>query len=1431
MPNTYKISTGETHSLLIYDGNLYSIGDNSRGQLGLGSQITSTGTFSLISNSGNWTDVSAGKDFSLGICGGYLYSWGDNTHGQLGLSYSGYYGFQYLDFSAIPYDFRKNAVQDAKKYTPQKVEGFNNWTKVAAGVKHSLGIMNGYLYAWGSNGGVKFCSGALGIKISGVSPDGNMENDGNIQKPPCPDGSDPDYFGSSQFAYLTLGVNTPIKITTNNTWTHISAGDNLSAGISGGCLYTWGINPNNCAVLGRGYELPAIQTLVTINRGFFINYFRPEITTACKTNSSYYYKYSNFLNIFESSRNDVYGLSLWDHSSSSNKIGNNNTWSDVSIFKNHCLGISGDHLYAWGTNRSGQLGNNSTITITTPTLINNTKKWYKVSAGFDSSAGLELVAEEFLFPYMWGNNTKGQLGLGDVSTRKTPENLTQFTDVKDIDISFETTGLLNTDVDGIVKLYQFGTLQESPPTQQSEITDANEFIPNKYKTPNNLITSINSGLKSAWITLLNNKSSTPPITNLDTISFYGPNLVSDSVLSQLNLDDIGTYSRITQIAPGHGSPLVVRSNKTTNLTNSYMGKNMSPRAWQKLNRGDPVSKVYNFGDTHLGIIFSDGTLETWSTYKDPTNYQTMSLDWKDAKTGKKHFVILTNNNRVLCFGDNTYGQCDVPSGLTGIKSIFATEYASGAVKNNGEVIHWGNTVELDLISDLDKEKYRKSNPETTITLPKNRTYKHNLIGYTFDGEWGESLFKNAIKEKIQDYYNQIGDYPNKIILNIQDEEINPLRWFNEPAKIKYLGFTLNSAGISAPNDGVTYQNVIVSNYSVAPTREEDFNKVLQKITNFYSLGYTLAKQAILETTGNKNNIAVGFNTGQLLPEYTLLGFSGIYGGGYTFNYKLSWGTGLSLLQYNEYTNDDEWTPYLIQGPDSYLPVDGFDVSVKSYKPYSGTTASNSYYIRSIGVTSAVYTTYYDRWKQFLNNVNYDFVIDNNISKFILPEELSNTPLIWSKTKQIFKDYENSTGINLNKNILTSFSHTQDSNIGITLDATNKGPILVEGITGVYINLSQFFETINISRSSNYNYNTSINDLNIFDNSISAIQGNTFDQIALNQWYYYGVNGGTFTWSNHEMDSGYTYINWTKLTNELTNKDYTVFDSGNTNVSKLVNLFDYFNSLNVVPNQLFDFYNLKDIVKIKSGKDHSILLNKSGNVYFLGSTLDNRQDIPQGTYTYVSAGDRHSAAIDSTGTLFTAGKIITDSGGCSGSTLTVDLTPISGTFDTVESGGNHLALFEIGENKKYLGRVDKVDDVFKRIYLKAYTSPDDTAISFTDPSGTNVSIVRDGAIIKNIQHKLLSIDSYINSVQYIVNSAGTVQDPAANGGAVWKSTFINNYKSASGNDLLITPYKVQQNEIKVMDIKYLNNNKLYDFEKQFKNLVQTENKIDIRITKL
>lgn len=130
------------------DGTLWSWGNNSFGQLGLGNttyysspkQVGALTTWASIAGNGQYFTLATKTNNSL-------YSWGINSYGQLGLNNVTYYS------------------------SPKQVGSLFNWSKIATGHNHALSIKtDGTLWTWGLNN-----SGQLGLNTSGTNYSSPMQ--------------------------------------------------------------------------------------------------------------------------------------------------------------------------------------------------------------------------------------------------------------------------------------------------------------------------------------------------------------------------------------------------------------------------------------------------------------------------------------------------------------------------------------------------------------------------------------------------------------------------------------------------------------------------------------------------------------------------------------------------------------------------------------------------------------------------------------------------------------------------------------------------------------------------------------------------------------------------------------------------------------------------------------------------------------------------------------------------------------------------------------------------------------------------------------------------------------------------------------------------------------------------------------------------------
>jgi len=401
-----SVTAGGSHSMgITNDGALWAWGYNSLGQVGINSTTTTVSTPSLVSGPAgtSWSSVSAGDSHSMAITTtGTLYGWGYNTSGQTGIN-SATTTSSPIAISAIAASLSSwkyaslgsahtLAIQtdgslwawginaggelgdstSVTKSSPVKI-GSSSWTTVAAGAFHSLGLTtDGKLYAWGLN-----TNNALGT------------GGGTTTSPVLVSGP-----ASTSWMAITAGISHSMAITT------------------AGALYGWGLNTSGQAATGIS---------ATVSPTIIQTPSAPGSWLQLSVGTDHGLGIQSDGSLWAWGNNPVgqLGDGTIVAKSSPSKVGSG-SWSAVAAGNSFSLGIlTTGQLYAWGLGTSGQLGNSSTAaSFSSPVLVSGpaTTSWTKITAGGSHAAAITTLGAL----WTWGVGTSGQLGNASLTSVSSP---------------------------------------------------------------------------------------------------------------------------------------------------------------------------------------------------------------------------------------------------------------------------------------------------------------------------------------------------------------------------------------------------------------------------------------------------------------------------------------------------------------------------------------------------------------------------------------------------------------------------------------------------------------------------------------------------------------------------------------------------------------------------------------------------------------------------------------------------------------------------------------------------------------------------------------------------------------------------------------------------------------------------------------------------
>lgn len=397
--NFCQLAVGNSNVIaLTSTGLAYCWGQGFYGELGDNTNINRS-TPVAVCGGLSFSSVGAGMSNTFAIThAGVLYSWGDNIFGTLG------------DNTAT------------NKSTPVAVcvpgGAAVSFCRVTAGEYHAIATDNvGRVYAWGINiapyldnnlgqmlpvcCNYTLCNVAAGQYTTIATNNNNVPYSwGNNASGQVGDNSVTDDYsptavcGNLSFCVVTMGIVHGCGIT------------------SAGVAYCWG--SNGAGRLGNNSTVSVSTPVAVCDALNFSRISAGANHTCASTNLGVLYCWGN-------------GLSgrLGDNSvvSKSRPVavcGAARTYCNVNVGSGYALAVTNTGaLYSWGSNINGCLGNNSTVSVSTPVAVCGGALNYciiDVSLANNFAAAITNTGAA----YMWGTNTNGRLGNNSIVSVSTP---------------------------------------------------------------------------------------------------------------------------------------------------------------------------------------------------------------------------------------------------------------------------------------------------------------------------------------------------------------------------------------------------------------------------------------------------------------------------------------------------------------------------------------------------------------------------------------------------------------------------------------------------------------------------------------------------------------------------------------------------------------------------------------------------------------------------------------------------------------------------------------------------------------------------------------------------------------------------------------------------------------------------------------------------
>jgi alpha-tubulin suppressor-like RCC1 family protein len=676
-------------------GSTWAWGSNGSGRLGDNTVTTRLSPVSVVGGFSDWCEASAGISHSLAVrSNGTLWAWGYNRYGKLG----------------------DNSVTN-RSSPVLVVGGFSDWCEASAGGVHSLAVRNdGTLWAWGYNGFPGLLGSdqvALKAQMTAAQVRGGFSDwcqvAGNYYSTFGVRGNGTLWsWGDNLYGCLAAGlesdarVGSPVSVVGGfSDWIQVSTKSfrpHMLGLRANGTIWSWGCN--RFGELGDGTTSDRSSPVSVV--GGFSDWCEVSAgyshSLGLRTNGTLWAWGSN-------NRGQIGDNTITNRSSPVSVVGGFTDWCQASAGESHSLAVrSNGTLWAWGCNTTGQLGDNTITSRSSPvSVVGGFSDWCQASAGGFHSLAVRTNGTL----WAWGYNRYGKLGDNSVTDRSSPVSVVGgLSDWCEASAGYSHNFAIRCDgsvwawgCNGFGRLGDLTCVNRSSPVS---ITQANCWFRLHAAYNNSFAVTCDGGL-FAW-----------------GYNRYG-NLGLGDISARSPVSVVGGFSDWCQVSAGSYHSLAVRSNGTLWAwgcnTSGQLGDNSIT------GRSSPVSVVGGFSDWcqasagyHSLAVRSNGTLWAWGSNNqgrlgDGTTTDRSSpvsivggfSDWCQASAGGSHSLAVRTNGTLWAWGsnsgrlgDNAIANSSSPVSVVGGFSDWCQASAGSshslAVRTNGTAWAWGSNI-------------------------------------------------------------------------------------------------------------------------------------------------------------------------------------------------------------------------------------------------------------------------------------------------------------------------------------------------------------------------------------------------------------------------------------------------------------------------------------------------------------------------------------------------------------------------------------------------------------------------------------------------------------------------------------------------------------------------------------------------------------------